>query len=248
MPPSPAISAAIERYRARLVARFGERVKEVVLFGSQSRGDAHEESDVDVFVVVDAMTGAERSVATDDAFLADAASDSPVGLAPLVYSSADAARARAGGRRLIRDIDNRGTETMNDEQKRAAIAAEVARGDTALAAGEKLLDGFPADAVSRAYYAAFHHARALLSSLGVEPTTHGGLTRLFQRDFVRTGRFDPKLAATLDHLLAARQGADYTAEAVITDEMARDEIASARRFTAACRALLVADGWLASES
>lgn len=244
MEPSPAVSAAIERYRERLVARFGERVKEVVLFGSHSRGEAHEESDVDVFVVVDSMTDAERSVATGEAFLADTATDSPVGLAPLVYSSADATRARAGGRRLIRDIDSRGATTMNDDERRAAVAAEVARGDTALAAGARLLDGFPADAVSRAYYAAFHHARGLLASIGVEPTTHSGLTRIFQRDFVRTGRFDPKLAATLDHLLAARRGADYTAEAVITEEMARDEIERARKFTAACRALLMADGWL----
>ncbi|MBX3227378.1 MAG: HEPN domain-containing protein [Labilithrix sp.] len=244
MQPSRAVSAAIERYRERLRARFGGRVREVVLFGSHARGEAHEDSDADVFVVVDAITAAERSEAIDDAFVADAATSFPVGLAPLVYSEVEAARARAGGRRLLRDIDNRERGSMNDDERRAAIAAEVSRGETSLAAGEKLLDGFPADAVSRAYYAAFHHARALLVSVGLEPTTHAGLTRLFQRDFVRTGRFDPKLASALDHLLAARQGADYTAEVVITDEMAKDEIESARRFVAACRACLVADGWL----
>lgn len=39
--------------------RFGERVRDVRLFGSYARGEANEDSDVDVLVVVDALTSAE---------------------------------------------------------------------------------------------------------------------------------------------------------------------------------------------
>ncbi len=39
--------------------RFGGRVRDVRLFGSYARGEAHEDSDVDVLVVVDGLTNAE---------------------------------------------------------------------------------------------------------------------------------------------------------------------------------------------
>ncbi len=135
---------------------------------------------------------------------------------------------------------------MTDEQKRAAIAAEVARGAEALAAADALLGlGLFADAVSRAYYAAYHHACALLLSVGEEPKTHGGVHRLVQRDFVRT----KKLAAEDGHLLTRlqthRNSADYSAEYVFTRETATEEVTAARRFVNACAAVLDRDGWLA---
>ena len=43
------------------------------------------------------------------------------------------------------------------------------------------------DAVSRAYYAAFHAATATLLSLGIESKTHGGLRALFALHVVRPG-------------------------------------------------------------
>ena len=85
---------------------------------------------------------------------------------------------------------------MTDDQKRTNIAAEVARGESAFRSAELLLAaGQRADAVSRAYYAAFHYARALLLTLGEEARTHGGLDRLVQRDLVRTGKLAPETAA-----------------------------------------------------
>jgi uncharacterized protein (UPF0332 family) len=68
---------------------------------------------------------------------------------------------------------------VTDDQKRAAIAAELARGKDALEEAELLVAaGKLAGSVSRAYYGAFHHARALLIMMGEEPRTHAGLTRL----------------------------------------------------------------------
>lgn len=68
---------------------------------------------------------------------------------------------------------------MTGDNRRKNIAAEVRRGDESLESAEILVAaGKFADAISRAYYAAFHYARALLLTLGEEPKTHAGLERL----------------------------------------------------------------------
>jgi uncharacterized protein (UPF0332 family) len=52
---------------------------------------------------------------------------------------------------------------LTGENRRRNIAVEVARGDEALRESEQLvMASMPTGAVSRAYFAAFHHARALL--------------------------------------------------------------------------------------
>jgi predicted nucleotidyltransferase len=56
--------AALEELRLWLEERYGARLRELKLFGSRARGEAHEDSDVDVLVVVDGLTSAEaRAIA-----------------------------------------------------------------------------------------------------------------------------------------------------------------------------------------
>ena len=53
-PPLPAsITAALDRFRVALDARFGARLRELVLFGSQAKGTTHGASDIDLLVVGD---------------------------------------------------------------------------------------------------------------------------------------------------------------------------------------------------
>jgi predicted nucleotidyltransferase len=44
--------AALAEYQSRLLARFPQRIRRIVLFGSKARGDAGPESDLDVLVVL----------------------------------------------------------------------------------------------------------------------------------------------------------------------------------------------------
>jgi hypothetical protein len=103
----------------------------------------------------------------------------------------------------------------------------------------------PTGAVSRAYFGAFHYARALLLTLGEETRTHRGVVQLLHRDLVREGKLDPNVASLLSQLQRFRQDADYSAEIVFTAEMATREVEAARTFVRTAREMLVRDGWLA---
>jgi uncharacterized protein (UPF0332 family)/predicted nucleotidyltransferase len=46
------VAEALLRFRDNLLARFPDQIKHVILYGSFARGEAHEESDIDVMVVV----------------------------------------------------------------------------------------------------------------------------------------------------------------------------------------------------
>lgn len=46
------VSLIVEELRERLEALYGDRLERVLLFGSQARGDATPESDIDVLVVL----------------------------------------------------------------------------------------------------------------------------------------------------------------------------------------------------
>lgn len=138
---------------------------------------------------------------------------------------------------------------MTDENRRANILTEVARGSESLESAEILVDaGKYADAVSRAYYAAFHHAAALLLMSGQQARRHGGVERLLQRDLVRTGKLDAAIARSFAHLLKDRLDADYGAETVFTAELAAERVQAARAFCEAARTILVAESWLASST
>ena len=48
----PSVQAALGEARAALERLYGDRLVKVILYGSHARGEAHEESDVDVLFVL----------------------------------------------------------------------------------------------------------------------------------------------------------------------------------------------------
>jgi predicted nucleotidyltransferase len=55
---SPLENPILAKFRAALDAMYGDRIERVVLYGSQSRGDARPDSDYDVAVFLNGMNGA----------------------------------------------------------------------------------------------------------------------------------------------------------------------------------------------
>lgn len=103
---SPAVRSALRSLRAALDVRFAGRVRDVRLFGSFARGEATEDSDVDVLVVVDALTDAEIGlVATEGARVA---AESALPIAPLPIATERLEHMRRDGRLLARVLDEEG--------------------------------------------------------------------------------------------------------------------------------------------
>lgn len=100
------LQPALVRYGERLRRRFGPRLREMRLFGSYARGEAHEDSDVDVLVVVDGLTDLEIGAAAGDA--AEIAMETGTPLAPLPIATERMSELRRSERLLARVLDEEG--------------------------------------------------------------------------------------------------------------------------------------------
>lgn len=133
---------------------------------------------------------------------------------------------------------------MAHDQTVERVRAAFARAREKLAVARHVLGaGFPADAVSPAYYAAFHAAEAALLVEGDEVHTHEGLKSLFGLRFVKTGRLPAELASILRELKDERQNGDYSIFPAITAEEGERAVASAERFVDALEAFLREQGF-----
>jgi uncharacterized protein (UPF0332 family) len=105
-------------------------------------------------------------------------------------------------------------------------------------AARLLTDGdFGAQAVSRAYYAAFYAAEQALGSLGESRSKHSGVIAAFGRLVVREGGLEEEMGRILRSLFEQRNGVDY-GEAVASREDAELAIRAAQRFVEATESWL----------
>jgi predicted nucleotidyltransferase len=101
---APIVARSIERFRAALDRHFTGRMREFVLFGSQARGDATEESDIDLLVVLDRVDEGDRPRIYELAYDAGIEGDELVSISPLIYGAEHAADMRSREKRLMREI------------------------------------------------------------------------------------------------------------------------------------------------
>lgn len=87
--------------------------------------------------------------------------------------------------------------------------------------------GFPAQAVSRAYYAAFYAAETALVAIGETRSKHSGVVSAFSQLLVRDGQLDEQSGRLLRSLFERRSQADYELAPVPTEEATR-AVADAR--------------------
>lgn len=92
--------------------------------------------------------------------------------------------------------------------------------DSVRAARAMLRDGFPDFAASRAYYAMFYVAEALLANLWESYRSHAAVIAGFGRLYAKTGKIDPKFHQWLIAAQNLRNIADYGVEAHVSAEQA----------------------------
>ena len=100
-----------------------------------------------------------------------------------------------------------------------------------LRVAERLLqEGEYEDAVSRAYYAMYHAAKAALSTLNVFPKTHEGTLKEFGLKLIKERKLPKELGIIFSDARSLRETADYAITSVIGVEDARWSVGAAERF------------------
>src|SRR3989338_3058426 len=122
---------------------------------------------------------------------------------------------------------------MNDINRKKNATIEWDKSKEVLKEAEALFQKKMAGgAISRDYYAAFHAAKALLLSQGLEVRSHHGLGQLFSLHFVKTKIFDTKFSRILSKAQKFREEADYSSEFTFSIEDAKERLEEITEFTA----------------
>jgi uncharacterized protein (UPF0332 family) len=84
--------------------------------------------------------------------------------------------------------------------------------------------------ISRAYYAMFYAASALLASKNITRSRHSGVLSAFGENFVRTGEIEPEYARMLGNAFDSRLDSDYDVTFVPDHSMAEEVLKDAGSF------------------
>ncbi len=120
----------------------------------------------------------------------------------------------------------------------------MAKAKMSLEAAKSLLrDGFPDFSISRAYYAMFSAAEALLLSKNMSFSKHSAVISAFGKEFVKTGKFSVDLQNYLVDAFDLRHKSDYGRIGEISETKARELLKQAEDFIKSCKGYLKDQGY-----
>ncbi|MFM8876580.1 MAG: HEPN domain-containing protein [Anaerolineae bacterium] len=123
---------------------------------------------------------------------------------------------------------------MKEEGKLLLLRAEEA-----IDSAELLLkEGYLADSISRAYYAMFYVAEALLNEKDLSFSKHGNVHGAFGEHYVKTGIFDKKYHKWFLEAFSRRIASDYDASAKFQSSSVKTMIDQAWDFLQAAKTYL----------
>ena len=242
--------------RDRFRDAFGERLHRLILYGSYARGDATPQSDVDVLVVLtgdttpaDTKTAHEVMHALREKYSAH--------VSPIVasrerfdtYNQPLYRNVREDGELLFpenapavstalqhhtypSDISPRGMKQATEDS--------LDRAHQSLRSARVVLDEAddPNAAVSSAYYAMLHAARAALNEAGEAPKSHRGVQHQLRETYVTGGPLDGHYHSLLSRAEDKRLEADYDASPSITLDEAEQWLHRAEDFVDTVESML----------
>jgi uncharacterized protein (UPF0332 family)/predicted nucleotidyltransferase len=244
--------------RDRFRAAFGERLHQLILYGSYARGEATPRSDVDLLVVLDGEVGRdEREQAY--ALMHEFFETYDVDVSPLVtardrfetYNQPLYRNVRAEGELLVPEGSpeadaalKQHTYSINRSPRGMKEVTEDAldRARESLDTAQLLLEaGKVHSSISAAYYAMLYAARAALNEAGEAPKSHKGVQHQLREVYVVDGPLDAKYHSLLCDAEDKRLEADYEVMPSFTEEDAEEWSRRAEDFVDTIEAMLLED-------
>ena len=119
------------------------------------------------------------------------------------------------------------------------IAANLERAEKSIqAAAELAASGFYDFVASRAYYAAFYAATAVLLDEGLEFSKHSGVIASIHQRLVKTGKLDKEQGKELNWLFELRNVGDYGVTIHVSQQDAERSVQVAENFLRVIKSLL----------
>jgi len=119
------------------------------------------------------------------------------------------------------------------------IAANLERAEKSIQAAKELAaSGFYDFAASRAYYAAFYAATAVLLNEGLEFSRHSGVIASIHQRLVKTGKLDKEQGKELNWLFELRNVGDYGVTIHVSQQDAERAVQVAENFLRVIKSLL----------
>lgn len=119
------------------------------------------------------------------------------------------------------------------------IAANLERAEQSIQAAKDLaVKGYHDFSASRAYYAAFYGATAVLLKEGLDFSKHSGVIASIHQRFVKTGKLSKEQGKELNWLFEVRNVGDYGGTAHVSQPQAELAIQAAESFLRAIKSLL----------
>jgi len=120
---------------------------------------------------------------------------------------------------------------MTEETSKNYAKASLERAEKALKSAKLLQEnGEHEDAASRAYYAMFHAARAILFNKGISAKTHRGTISIFGEKIVKQRILSEEYADMLRKACDLRQKSDYELYTELNAETVKEAIKNAEKF------------------
>lgn len=91
-------------------------------------------------------------------------------------------------------------------------------------------DGSYKDSIGRSYYAMFTAVRALLAMEGQDFSKHAGVIAYFQKEFIKTGKFDKKYSKYISQAFQIRNNTDYADFFIVSAQDAKEQYEKAEKF------------------
>jgi uncharacterized protein (UPF0332 family)/predicted nucleotidyltransferase len=235
---------------------FGERLHRLILYGSHARGDATEDSDVDVLVVLnEASDPSDRERAHK--VMHTLREEYGTHVSPLVtsrerfdtYNQPLYRNVREEGELLVPPNDPDAESALHHHTYPSKISPRCMQEATedALTRARNNLDGARRDfeagdynrAVSGAYYAMLYAARAALNEAGKAPKSHQGVQHQLWETYVKDGPLDATYHSLLSEAGGERLDADHELAPSFSAEEAEQWIARAEDFVDTVEAMLL---------